>query len=343
MNKLQKMIVALLMLGALPGAVLAMDDAKGVFNPEEWRHINKKKVDLGGDLKVGETVAIPAEIVAEAADNPLSGISATTDQGQPPLLEDTTDDDLFDYAPEDIPAIVPGPIPAPNPLVDTGVLGNPASKQVVEPAVDPLLLETPLVRCDQPDILPESTPDFTQVLLKKIQPLMTKTGLFGLTGLITGVIGLRYAYVSSVIKQVADLQILRSQCDATLDAVLQGETDPDLVEIPSIVCVGLHEELQDKLDDALAGYNIALQQLCHELCAKNGQMVDSIQEQQARKAVTACQAVIDECEQVLVKKPTMMDTAIKKGSILAQALTTQVKATATTLASRFKRQDPKKA
>jgi hypothetical protein len=357
MTKLQKMMLALLLLGAIPGALRAMDDK----NPGE------------GSLAVGMTIGLPLTVLPKVVGkNPSSSTSATPD-----VIGDDEDDNFLDFPEEilDTPEVstvdtgahnptLANQNPVPNPTVPTSVV-PPQASATPTPPITPGTATVSLIPADQSanpgsftvglpvtqpvpfevvvNPLDKSTPDFTQVLLKKIKPLMTKTGLFGLAGIITAVIGLRYLYVSSVIKQVADLQALRAQCDATLDAVLQGETDPDLVEVPLVACVGLNEELQDKLDDAVAGYNIALQQLCHELCAQNGQMADSVQEWQARKAVAVCQAIIDECQQVLVKKPTMMDTAIKKGSILAQALTTQVKSTATTLARKFKRQDAKKA
>jgi len=313
MNKIEKLLLALLVLGSIPGSLWAMDDdmdddSDGEFFMDEDDHDSYKKkhwqiIPYLDGQKPATTVP-PAVIAPPAIVVPLANSIAPVDNPVPVRRKPRQAVTVVDSGP----------------VVYVGQGGE------VHNTVDPTVIP------------------FTENLSKKLQPLTTKKGLLGLTGLILAITGLRYVYVSSVIKQIADLQSLSARCDTVLKAVLKGHIDAELVEIDSIFCCGLDQELQDKLDDAISGYNIALQQVCHELCAHRGDTItNSTQVQQARKALALCQQVIDECEQVLAKKPTLADSMLKKGSIWAQALTVQVKSATTAIANRFKRQGPKMA
>jgi len=183
-----------------------------------------------------------------------------------------------------------------------------------------------------------------EIVLQKIDPLLTPKVIVALTGLVLTITGLRYLYVTSVIKQKADLESLRTNCDTVLQEILKGNVDPEVVEVPLMHCSGLSEALQDKLDDTLTAYNLTLQQTCHALCAcQPGNSDANAQVQDARKAMAICHQVIDECEQVLVKKPTMVDAMVAKGSVWAQALRVRVQSAATAITHRLRPSKVQKA
>jgi hypothetical protein len=301
MNKMQKLTLALLVLGSIPGGVRAMDsDDEGEFFEDEAERAEYIKQHWQ---------LVPLEVTPPAAIVPPVVIAPAA----------------VPVAPVDNPVPVPrAPRPAVT-VVESGPVMYLDQHGEVHNTVDPTVVP------------------FTDKVLAKLQPLMTIKGLWGLTGLVLAIIGLRYVYVSSVIKQIADLQSLRTKCDTVLKAVLKGHIDAELVEVETVFCCGLDQELQDKLDDALSGYNIALQQVCHELCARQGDVTHSTQVEHACKAMAVCQQVIEECEQVLVKKPTIADSILKKGSVWAQALTARVKSATTAIAHRFEPQGPKTA
>ena len=312
MNTIQKLMLALLMLGSMPGALLAMD-ADTILADPVIVPAGDPNPEAGADLSDGEALADEQNYEDESDDDEGKFVDAEEGEEDPVPEPATT------------PGAAPGPTPAPT---------SPAIPDAVVPLPSVVVVTSPNV----------STPAVIEILSEKMQSLMTKRVLVGLTGIILAMTGLRYVYVSSVIKQVADLQSLRTHCDALLKAVLKGQTDPQLVEVDFITCFGLTQELQDKLDDAVSAYNIALQQVCHELCAdQGGPLANRIQVQQAHKAMALCNQVIDECEQLLIKEPTVVDAMIKKGCLLTRAFTAQVKTTTTVIAHKFKRSAVKKA
>jgi hypothetical protein len=288
MNKIQKLTLALLVLGSIPGGLWAMDsDDEGEFfvdeaDQDEYRKKHWKIVPYVDSQK-------PAEVAPPAVTPPVQH--------------------------EPRPAVT---------VVESGPVIYFDQRGEVHNTVDPTVVTT------------------TKNIIEKLQLLMTKKGLCSLTGLVLAIVGLRYVYVSSVIKQIADLRSLHTKCDEVLKAVLKGYIDAELVEVNFVFCCGLDQELQDKLDGALSGYNIALQQVCHELCAHQGDVAHSTQVQRARSALAACQQIIEECEQVLIKKPTVADSMLKKGSVWAQDLTARVQSATKAVAHRFKRQGLKK-
>jgi hypothetical protein len=344
MNKIQKLLLALLVLGSIPGGLWAMDvsldDAQRALMVDP--DTEDTEFDFAPETEEERLGDIVPTVVTSVADVPQPPVAVVTTPGDQETTAQVTTAVTSATTPVN-PATQPQSA-ADNPdtltLLTLGVDHSPQA-----PVIDTTAPGTPIVINIDPAAQPHtSTPAFTENLFEKIQPLMTKQGLLGLSGLILAITGLRYVYVSSVLKQIADLQSLSARCDMVLKAVLQGHVDAELVELDTVFCCGLDQELQDKLDDALSSYNIALQQVCHELCTHRGDTItNSMQVQQARKALAVCQQVIDECKQVLVKKPTIADSMLKKGSIWAQALTTQVKSATTAITHRFKRQGPKMA
>ncbi len=159
----------------------------------------------------------------------------------------------------------------------------------------------------------------------------------GATAIVVTIGGIWYCVTHSVLKQAADLNRLDSQCAQVFGTVARGNTQFECLAIESVICIGLEPQLQDKLDDAIALYAMAVKDLCCAMKANGkGKVAQLPQYGVVQAKLLACKQVIAECKAALNKKPILADRILISSSRAATSIGRRLMGTTTSLINKVK-------
>lgn len=159
----------------------------------------------------------------------------------------------------------------------------------------------------------------------------------GATAIVVTIGGIWYCVTHSVLKQVADLNRLDSRCAQAFGTVVRGNSQFECLVIESVTCVGLEPQLQDRLDDAVALYAMAVKDLCCAMKVNGkGKAAQLPQYGTVQAKLLICKQLISECKEALNKKPILADRILISSSQAVTSIGRRAMGTATSLVNRVK-------
>src|SRR5580765_6925928 len=129
-----------------------------------------------------------------------------------------------------------------------------------------------------PAVVPLKDDSVEPKLMVSLSPYIT-IEIAGLILVGSAITGIWYAAKRSVFKQIADLKRLEEKCVQATGVIARGKISFEGLGIELVTCVGLTHELQDKLDNAVALYAVAVQDLCSAVKVHGVQRLSGLEQQ----------------------------------------------------------------